>query len=105
MMSPLWSGLTGGTSGDTLVGVGSAWCSRRLVLALWWFAGGAPASEPVAIAPALPAQDPMGRESLLQAIAALDDDFEAGKIGEDEYRARRQALKQRVLDQSRGGRD
>jgi hypothetical protein len=38
-------------------------------------------------------------------MAALDDEFEAGKLDAEEYRSRRQALKQRALDQARGGRD
>jgi hypothetical protein len=47
----------------------------------------------------------MDRESLLRAIAQLDDEFEAGKIGEGEYRVRRRALKERAIDQARGARD
>jgi hypothetical protein len=44
----------------------------------------------------------MDQETVLRAIAALDDEFEAGRIEPDEYQARRHALKQRALDQARG---
>jgi hypothetical protein len=41
---------------------------------------------------------PSDREHLLRAIADLDDSFEAGMISEDEYRPRRQTLKQQIMD-------
>jgi hypothetical protein len=49
-----------------------------------------------------PAHD--GKPALLAAIAALDDEFEAGRIGADEYHARREELKGRAL-QAMGDRD
>lgn len=44
------------------------------------------------------------REELVQAIAALDDDYEAGRVESDEYQARRALLIHQALDTS-GGED
>ncbi len=41
---------------------------------------------------------PFDRESLLRAIADLDDSFEAGRIPEDEYLRRRQNLKDQIME-------
>ncbi|MEW6033936.1 MAG: carboxypeptidase-like regulatory domain-containing protein [Chloroflexota bacterium] len=38
------------------------------------------------------------REALLLQIASLDNDFDAGRVGEQEYRARRSQLKARVIE-------
>ncbi len=48
---------------------------------------------------------PDAGESLLLAIAQLDDDFAAGSLAEDEYRRQRAALKQRLMEfhQEEGG--
>ncbi len=43
-----------------------------------------------------PEAEPASREDLLQAIADLDDDFEAGDIGEGEYRRERARLKTKL---------
>jgi hypothetical protein len=43
-----------------------------------------------------PPTDPE-REGLLRAIARLDDDFEAGRLPEADYRERREALKRSLL--------
>ncbi len=48
---------------------------------------------------------PSDREELLEAIATLDDGFEAGRIPEDEYRRRRQSLKQQIIDLMREAHD
>jgi hypothetical protein len=39
---------------------------------------------------------------LLQDMANLDDDFEAKKISEEDYRARRAQLKAELLDLTKG---
>ena len=54
--------------------------------------------------PAAPTAADAG-ESLLLAIAQLDDDFAAGSLAEDEYRRQRAALKQRLMEfhQAEGG--
>jgi mono/diheme cytochrome c family protein len=38
------------------------------------------------------------REALLQSIADLDDDFQAGRVPKDEYTGRRAALKEQLLE-------
>jgi hypothetical protein len=48
---------------------------------------------------------PSTREVLLQAIADLDGEFEAGEIHEDEYRQQREALKRQVLALMQGDDD
>lgn len=48
---------------------------------------------------------PSDREDLLRAIADLDDAFEAGSVPEDEYRRRRQTLKQQIVDLMREAHD
>jgi hypothetical protein len=35
---------------------------------------------------------------LVEAIAALDAEYEAGQVGEEEYRRRREALKRQARD-------
>ncbi|HEY43871.1 MAG TPA: hypothetical protein G4O11_07815 [Anaerolineae bacterium] len=45
------------------------------------------------------------REELLRAIADLDDSFEAGRVPEDEYRRRRQTLKQQIIELMREAHD
>jgi mono/diheme cytochrome c family protein len=105
----LVQGTAGATSGSTLlsVGIGAGVLGVALILAgLWWFGRREPTgsgSEAVVAPAAVPGA--MDRESLLRAIAQLDDEFEAGKIGEGEYRVRRRALKERAIDQARGARD
>ena len=98
-----------GGSPNTLlgVGIGAAVLGVAVMLAgLWWYRRqGTAESEEAGIAPVRPVADAADREALLRAIAHLDDQFEAGTIDEDDYRARRQALKDRALDQLRGGRD
>jgi mono/diheme cytochrome c family protein len=101
---------TGGATGNGLlgVGIGAAVLGASLIVAgLWWYRRrGLVGERPVLVeAPASPSSETMDREALLRAIAALDDEFEARRIGADEYRARRHALKQRALDQARGIRD
>jgi hypothetical protein len=99
----------GATSEDLLgIGIGAAALGAALIVAgLWWYRRRGPAGEWAAPmrATAGPSVEAMDREMHLRAIAALDDEFEAGRIGADEYRSRRHALKQRILDQSRGIRD
>lgn len=96
--------VAGSSEGLLGIGIGAGALGAALVVAgLWWYRRrGAEPADAVAPAPASPRSDPMDRESLLRGIAALDDEFEAGQIAPDDYRARRQALKQRVADLSRG---
>jgi hypothetical protein len=48
---------------------------------------------------------PSDREELLRALADMDDSFEAGRVPEDEYRRRRQTLKQQIIDLMREAHD
>jgi mono/diheme cytochrome c family protein len=48
-------------------------------------------------APRRPGVSPAEREKLLDAIAALDDAFDAGQIAEADYRKRREALKAKLI--------
>ena len=41
------------------------------------------------------------RQELLMMLAKLDDDYEAGVLGEAEYNARRAQIKQRLVEMSR----
>jgi len=78
-----------GVLGLTLVAIG-----------LWWYR---PWRRPEAAdeAQAEPVQaEPVS--TILQQIADLDDEFEAGEVREREYRRRREALKQRALALRRG---
>jgi mono/diheme cytochrome c family protein len=87
------------------IGIGVAVLGAALIVAgLWWYRRRGLAGEGAAPvkATAGPAAETMDRETLLRAMAALDDEFEAGRIEAEEYRARRYALKQRVLDRDRG---
>lgn len=54
---------------------------------------------PERVAPARPPAEESAdrREELLHAIAQLDDAYEAGEVGEEEYERRRQALKEALL--------
>ena len=54
------------------------------------------ADEPPATADLSP-EDERKYAAIIQALAALDDQFEAGGLGEDAYRARREGLKARAL--------
>ncbi len=47
---------------------------------------------------AVAAQAPNERMELLQDIADLDDDFEAGKITQEEYKKERAELKAKLLE-------
>ncbi len=94
------------TPRDTLIsaGIGAVVLGAAVLLAgLWWYRHREiPADENV---PSGPVAAPADRAAILRAIAALDDEFEAGKLDEEEYRAQRQALKDRALDEFRGGSD
>ncbi len=78
------SGTVALTASNTLgVGIGLGAVALVLVGAgLWWLRRSR-----------VPAAEPESREDLLQAIAELDDDFEAGELGEGEYRRERARLK------------
>jgi len=105
MRLTLVPGSGGSTSGNTLVGLGigvGVLGAAVIVTGLWWYRR-RPA--PSAVGMDHPVKGQTQDEALLRAMAALDDEFEAGKLNAEEYRSRRQALKQRALDQARGGRD
>lgn len=93
----------GGTSIPGLVvGAGSLGLAL-VVVGLWWSrASGRSEGEGVVGVDLGEEGPPSGevdeRERLLRAIAALDDEFEAGGIPEDEYRQRREELKRRALE-------
>jgi hypothetical protein len=83
---------------DVVVG-GTVLLAAILAVGLWWLRRQSRAREEDAAPPeSSSAGEPSEkREALLRGIAALDDDFEAGKIPEAEYRRRRDDLKRRVL--------
>jgi hypothetical protein len=60
------------------------------------------AAEPETVSPAA-SEDEL--DELLTALADLDDAFEAGQLNEEVYRQRRQALKARLLELERLGRE
>ncbi|NIS78999.1 MAG: c-type cytochrome [Anaerolineales bacterium] len=66
----------------------------------WWSRRGRMGREPAVASDAHPSL-----RSLLQAIAALDDEFEAGSLSEAEYRPRREALKRKALAAMRSADD
>jgi mono/diheme cytochrome c family protein len=76
--------------------IGGGSLVAALVLAgLWWYRAPGRRGADAAI----PAREPAPeRERLLRDIARLDDEFEAGRLEEAEYRERRGALKQRALE-------
>ena len=47
----------------------------------------------------------IGHENWVEAIARLDDDYEAGALSEDEWRRKRDRLKRQALDQLQGADD
>jgi hypothetical protein len=82
--------------------IGAALFGAALVIGgVWWYRikGGDGAQE-VAVEEIV-----SDREDLLRAIADLDDAFEAGSVPEDEYRRRRQSLKQQIMDLMREAHD
>jgi hypothetical protein len=87
---------TGGVSTtDILIGVVILGVAL-IVVGLWWFRSGRKAeADEEAPDDELEAED---RESLLRAIAGLDDDFAHGKVEEDPYRRRRELLKRQLLE-------
>jgi mono/diheme cytochrome c family protein len=104
MRLTLVPGSGGSAPGSTLVGLGigvGVLGAAVIVTGLWWYRRRAPSPARAGH----PVQGEARDESILRAMAALDDEFEAGKLDAQEYRSRRQALKQRALDRARGGRD
>ncbi len=91
---------TGGTSTtDILIGV--AILGLALIVAgVWWYRSIRKVDEDEE-----PPDDELeaeDRESLLRAIAALDDDFAHGKVDEEPYRRRRELLKRELLEDVQG---
>jgi len=88
----------GMAAASTLPGlaIGGGSLVAALILAgLWWYrAPGGRAAHEAALARE-PAPE---REKLLRDIARLDDEFEAGRLEQAEYRERRAALKRRALE-------
>jgi hypothetical protein len=74
----------GGGWTDIAVGVG-ALAGLLIAAGLWW-----------SRARARPSRSRPTTESLINAVARLDDDLDAGRIGVDEHRRRREALKQQL---------
>jgi hypothetical protein len=52
--------------------------------------------------PPAPGPAPSQLRSQLQAIAALDRDYEAGVVAENQYRKKRRSLKRQLSDQLSG---
>jgi mono/diheme cytochrome c family protein len=75
--------------GLALAVAGAAW---------WWLRRGTPAA-PATIGPS---REP---DAVIVEIARLDDEFEAGRLSEELYRARRAELVQRAVETLRGNRD
>ena len=69
-----------------------------IAVAFWWF-GTRRAKLTMAD---LPVVVPVDRQSAIEAIAALDDAYEAGEISGEDYRAKRNALKAEALRMMRG---
>jgi mono/diheme cytochrome c family protein len=72
-----------------------------VALGLWWYRRSADTEE----AEKEVEVSATDRSSLLSAIAALDDEFDAGKISDEEYYPRREALKHEALAMMRDDRD
>jgi hypothetical protein len=83
---------------DQVIG-GAVLLAALLAVGLWWLRRRSRAGEEDAVPPESSSAGDSSekREALLRGIAALDDDFEAGKLPEAEYRRRRDDLKRRVL--------
>ena len=60
-----------------------------------------PASRDAAVTPAVASGDDADYLDGVRAIAALDERFEAGAVDEDEYRARRAAMKSHLIARTR----
>lgn len=91
---PAASSATGSLPPNLGIAIGLAAVGVALIAAgLVWFRPKRAPSEPDESLPAESSE----REGLLRAIARLDDEFEAGRVPEAEYRERRDALKQSLL--------
>ena len=85
------------TSFDILIGVGTL-VGAITIIGVWWVRN----RSRLKTSPETP---PSAQELLLGEIAALDDEFEAGKISEAKYSQRREALKRRLLTLMRSNDD
>ncbi len=92
---------------NVVIGLGALGLAL-VAVGLWWRSAALKRSEDFeeealedeeAAGPAAESED---RESLLRAIAELDDAFEAGELEEQEYHQRRQAIKERLVALMRG---
>ncbi len=91
---------------NVVIGLGALGLAL-VAVGLWWRSAALKRSEDfeeeaLEEAAAEPAAGGEDRESLLRAIAELDDAFEAGELEEQEYHQRRQALKERLVALMRG---
>ncbi len=68
-----------------------------IIASLWWCRAGSGGKTPARVRGEPTRNDISDLKPLLRAIAALDDDFEAGDVSEGEYHQRREALKQQAL--------
>ncbi len=89
-------GAGGVSTTDILIGV-VILALALIVAGVWWFRSTRHADEDTSDSE-LEAED---RESLLSAIAGLDDDFAHGKVEEEPYRRRRELLKRQLLEDMR----
>jgi mono/diheme cytochrome c family protein len=97
---PAASSAAGSLPPNLGLAIGLAAVGVALIAAgLLWFR---PKREAPELEESPPTTDPE-REGLLRAIARLDDDFEAGRLPEAEYRERREALKRSLLASSAEG--
>jgi len=85
------------TSFDMLIGGGTL-VGAIAVIGVWWLRNRSKLGMS-------PETQPSAQEALLGAIAALDDEFEAGKISEAKYSQRRETLKRRLLTLMRSNDD
>jgi mono/diheme cytochrome c family protein len=92
--------------GDLISGpelaIGIGILGGTLVLIGWWWYRRSADSEEIELDAEVTVKD---HTILLEMIAALDDDFEAGKISEEEYYPRRASLKQEALTMMRDEHD